>query len=322
VGNTVPGGQPFNVQLPLEPTWAAITPGKLAVAGPAAAAYSSSALDSFVQGSSHASLKTPFQLSVWLTNNASLVLHLNSVSGGSIMTVLVDGAKVFSTNLPNLDGGYTVDEEYNTNFTVALPSGRHLVTITNAGADWFYLDWVQLNQVLPASYAGTWQPSSSAIGLQGAHESLLYIVASGVDFPANATTAALPTQHAQTVTLAHWPAGNFIAEWYDPATANYLGLTQSSATNNSLTLTPPDFTEDLAAIVYPPPQLAPLNFSATNGFEFQLDSETGGNYFIEQSTNLVSWAPLRNVTNTGGQIVLTNAPRGAGPAFFRAGKGN
>jgi hypothetical protein len=321
VGNPLPGGQPIDVQLPLDGNWGDMTSGQVAVPGPQATYYSASALDSFVQGIYHPDLKTPFQLSAWFTNNASLVMHLNSVSDNSIMVVLVDGNTVFSTNLPNLDGTYNVNEEYNTNFTVNLPSGYHLITITNTGGDWFYLDWVQLNQVLPAAYSGNWQPSPDAIGLSGPRESLLYVVAPGVSFPANATTVTLPVQHAQTITLTNWPAGNFIAEWYDPATAASLGLTQANTTNNNLVLSMPDFTEDLAAIVYSPPTLTALNFSSSNGFQFRLDSETGGQYLIQKSSDLLSWTSFLNVTNTDGAIILMDPSSETNSrSFFRAGK--
>lgn len=131
-------------------------------------------------------------MSAWFTNNAQLVMHLNSVSDASIMVVLADNTQLFSTNLPNLDGTYAVDEEYNTNITVNLPAGKHVITITNAGGDWFYLDWVQLNQVLPSTYTGNWQPSQQAIGLRGTHEALLYVVSPNAAFPAGGTTATLP----------------------------------------------------------------------------------------------------------------------------------
>jgi hypothetical protein len=300
-----------------------MTSGRLAVPSPVAVGYSASTLDSFVQGVWHADLKTPFQLSAWLATNASLVMHLNSVSDGSIMVVLVDGLQLFSTNLPNLDGGSSVDEEYNLDIPVNLPSGSHIITITNAGADWFYLDWVQLNQVLPAAYSGNWQPSPDAIGLSGPRESLLYVVAPGVSFPANATNATLAVQHAQTVVLTNWPPGDFVAEWYDPPTAASLGLAQANTADGGLVLTMPDFAEDLAAIVYPPPRLTPLGFSSTNGFQFRLDSETGGRYLIQESSNLVNWVPFLNFTNTTGTSVLAVPSGETSPqSFFRAVKVN
>jgi len=321
VGNTLAGGQPINVQLPLDGNWGDLTAGKLAVPGPAATGNSAETLESFVQGRDHPELRTPMQLSAWFTNGASLVMHLNSVSDGAIMTALVDGAKVYSTNLPNLDGTYNVNEEYNMDFTVSIPSGKHLVTITNTGADWFYLDWIQLNQVLPAAYAGNWQAQPASIGLRGPKESLLYIVAPGASYPANAMTATLPPQQGQTVMLTNWPAGSYFAEWYDPATANYLGRNEGTTTNGGLTLMMPDFTDDIVAVVYPPPQLGMPLFSATNGFEFELNSETGGNYTIEESTNLLNWKPAQNISNASGSLVVTNGadvtPSGH---FYRAAK--
>jgi hypothetical protein len=250
-------------------------------------------------------------------------MHLNSVSDGSIMAVRVDGATFFSTNLPNLDGAYNVNEEYNLDIPVSLPAGLHSIAITNTGNDWFYLDWVRLEQVLPATYTGGWASSAEAIGLQGPRESLLYVVAPGVSFPANATTATLPTQHAETVTVTNWPAGSFIAEWYDPATAASLGSSQATTRNGSLVLALPDYTEDVAAIVHPPPRFTPVGLSSTFGFQFGLDSETGGHYLIQRSFDLVSWLPFLDLTNTTGTILVADPSAGTNAqSFFRASAGN
>lgn len=221
------------------------------------------------------------------------------------MAVLVDGALKFSTNLPNLDGATTVSGEYNLNIPVSVPAGKHLVEITNMGSDWFYLDWVQLNQVLPSSYAGNWQPSPAAIGLKGQHESLLYVVAPWVSFPASATNAVLPAQQNQVVALLQWPAGTFIAEWHDPATAAVLGSTQSATTNGLLTLPLPSFTEDLAGIIYAPPLLSVTGMSVTNGFQFRLESRTGARCLIQRSTDLLIWTPFLSVTNATGSMLLS-----------------
>jgi len=264
-------------------------------------------------------LKTPFQLSAWFANNAQLVMHLNSVSDGSIMVVLADNTQLFRTNLPNLDGTYAVNEEYNTNISVNLPAGKHIITITNAGNDWFYLDWVQLNQVLPATYPANWQPSPEAIGLRGPYESLLYVVSPNAAFPAGGTNATLPLQHGQMVIMTNWPAGNFFAEWYDPASAAFLGMTEAATTNGSLTLPLPDFSEDLAGVVYPPPTLAALGMNNPGSFQMRFNSETGGRYSIEKSTNLLNWTTLFAITNDSGSLVLTVPGGDAGPwAFYRA----
>ena len=320
VGDLVPGGQPFDAFLVLNAQWGAMASGQLAVVSPAATGYSAATLDSYVHGTGHPDLRVPFRLSAWLTNNARLVLHLNSVSSGSILVVRVDSTELYRTNLPNLDGGYNLNNEYSLDIPVALPAGKRLIEITNDGIDWFFLDWVRLEQVLPATYPGDWQPSPEAIALRGPRESLLYVVAPGASFPASATNASLPLQQGQTVILTNWPAGGFLAEWYDPATAAQLGLTVATSTNGSLTLPLPGFREDLAAIVYPPPRLTALGFSGSNGFQMRLDSETGGQYWLHKSADLSAWVPLFSVTNASGATVLTVPPDGQPAAFFQARK--
>jgi Domain of unknown function (DUF5060) len=298
------GGQPFNVELLLDNNWGDMVGGQFAIPNPQAAGTSAGVLNSFVHGSSHAELRTPFRLSAWFTNNASLVMHLNSVSWGAILAVRVDGLQQFSTNLPNLDGGTSVDGEYNLAIPVNLPAGKHLVEITNAGSDWFYLDWVDLNEVLPSAYAGGWQPSVAAIGLQGARETLLYIVAPWVSFPAGATNASLPLQQTQTVCLADWPGGDFIAEWHDPPTGALIAYSRATTTNRVLTVPLPDFREDLAGIVYRPPILRVAGISAGNGLQLRLESRTGGRCVMEQSTDLAAWTAFLTVTNTTGTLIL------------------
>ena len=185
--------------------------------------------------------------------------------------------------------------------------------------DWFYLDWIRLENVLPAEYNPTWAPSPEAIGLRGSHESLLYVVSPGVSFPAGATNASLPLQHGQSITLTNWPVGQFYADWYDPATGTNVAKTQSTTTNNILSLPLPDFREDLAGIMYSPPVLCAVGLDAGNAFRFQLDSETGGRYQIENSTNLTDWTAFLSITNTSGNLLLSDPSSSSQPRnFFRA----
>ncbi len=72
------------------------------------------------------------------------------------MNVRVDGASVFTQNVPQLDGSYDVNNEYNRDYIVNIIPGKHLIEIRNAGADWFYLDWIRLESVQPATYSGNW----------------------------------------------------------------------------------------------------------------------------------------------------------------------
>lgn len=317
VGEPVPGGQPFDVTLVPGSNWGVRPSGRLAVTSLQSARYAGTSLNSFMQGAWQPALQAPFALNAWFTNNAQAVIHLNSVSVSANLTVLLDGSPLYSTNLPNIDGLNDVNNEYNLDIPLNLPAGKHLIEITNTANGWVYLDWVRLEQVLPSTYTNNWQPSPAAIGLRGPHESLLYVVAPWVSFSGSSTNAVLPLQHGQSVTLTNWPPGKFLADWYDPLTGTNAGHTQAVTTNGSLTLQLPDFSEDLAGVVHPPPTLTALSVAPSGGFEFRLDSETGGNYLIQKSTNLFTWQDFEPVTNDTGTLLLFD-PVTSPEAFFRA----
>ena len=109
--------------------------------------------------------------------------------------------------------------------------------------------------------------------------------------------------------------------WYDPASGTSLGLTKAVNTNGSLVLPLPDFTEDLAGVLYAPPTLTAVAL-ATNAVQLRLDSETSGRYTLEQSSDLFSWSPLANVTNLLGTMILTEPFSDNTRLFFRAAKAN
>ncbi len=318
VGDAVTGA-PFGITLPLSTSWGTLLSGKLAVPDATASSIAASALNSFVHGTSHAELRIPFQLNAWFTNNARLVLHVNSVSWNSILAVRCDGAELYRTNFPNLDDGWSVTNEYNLDITVNIPPGKRVIEIVNLGSDWFYLDWVRLEQVIPAHYANGWQPPCEPIGLGGPREALVYVVAPGTAFPGNATNANLPIQTGQSVTLTNWPAGEYVVRWYDPSTGSAVGYTRGSTTNAALMLQLPDFSSDLAGILYGPPKLASPRADIDGSFSFRLQSETGGGYDIEASTNLTEWVRFGALTNTtGSQVVIDTNPVRSAAKYFRA----
>jgi hypothetical protein len=321
VDNLIPGGQPFTVTLVPNGVWEGMPAGGLAVPNPQAASYAGANLNSFLLGAWFPTNIVPFALDAWFTNNARVVIHINSVSDSSALAVRLDGSLLLSTNLPNLNGTGTnlLNESYNLDLPLNLPAGKHLIQLSNTSYGWIYLDWVRLEQVLPSTYSSNWLPQPAAIGLQGPHESLLYVIAPGVSFAGSDTNAVLPLQQGNTVTLSNWPSGKFYAEWYDPATGTNAGYTQAVTTDGTLTLPLPNFSADLAGIVYPPPTLTPMGIDGSGAFGFRLNSETGGIYAIDQSADLVNWTTMISVTNVTGTMNVSNLPvKSSARMFFRA----
>ncbi len=320
VGDPIPNGAPFNVTLPLDGNWGSKLKGQLAVANADVGGQSAGELNSFVHGTAHPDLKVPFRLDAWLTNNARLVMHLNSVSSGAVMSVLVDGKEVFRRSLPNKDGTWQVNNEYNEDIPVDLAAGRHGIEVRNVGGDWFYLDWVRLENVLPATYANGWRPSPIAVGLRGEHATLLYVVNPGVSFPANATNAVIAPYRNEPVRIEGLPAGRYRAIWSDPKTAAKLGETSGTSDGTVLTLTLPAFTEDLAGRVerigdfsFQSPRVEPGGqFTAT------IQGEPGQSCVIEATEDFANWQPLVALTNESGTVPFQESTAGHDRRFYRS----
>lgn len=291
VGEPIPGGQPFTATLMLNAQWGPKLAGQMALTSPLSASLAGSVLNSFVHGTSHSDLRNPFRVEAWLGTDAWLTLHVNSVSAQAVMVVLRDGVEVYRKSLPNLDGGYNVNNEYNQDFTVALPAGKHLIEIKNAGGDWFYLDWVKLENVLPSEYEGGWKPAPVALGMQGEGEALIYVVNPEANFPAGATNAAIGPLRNGVLTIKNLPAGRYAAFWYQAATAQKAGETSGMSDGTQLVLPLPEFSEDLAghilrarAITFQSPQRPSQDL-----FRANLAGEAGRHYLIEASGDLKEW---------------------------------
>lgn len=320
VGDPRPGAAPFAVILPLDSNWGAQLTGRLAVAEPDAASLSAGRLNAFVHGTAHPDLRRPFMLDAWLTNGARLVLHLNSVSGGAVLTVRVDGQEVFRRSLPNRDGQWQVNGEYHEEIPVDLPAGHRLIEVRNAGNDWFYLDWVRLENVLPSTYAGGWQPSPLAVGLRREHQALAYVVNPRASWPAGATNAALEPWSGGPLKLRGLPAGRYRAEWFDPASARRVAETAGASDGSVLALPLPEFREDLAGRIVPAEALtwlAPRR--ATDGtFVATLRGAPHQTYAVETSADLLGWEVGTHLTATGGALEVRDPAADRLARFDRA----
>lgn len=321
VGEPQPGAAPFTVTLPLDPGWGAKLKGQLAVPDTDAASQSAAVLNAFVHGTAHPDLKTPFQLDAWFTNDARLVLHVNSVSDGAALAVYVDGRQTFRRSLPNKDGLWVVNNEYNEDFAVDLPAGRHRIEVRNAGGDWFYLDWVRLENVLPAGYAGGWQPSPVAAGLRRERHGLVYVVSPRASWPANATNAVLEPWSGGVVVLRDLPAGRYRAVWFAPRTAQRVGETVGTSDGTNLPLPLPSFTEDLAGRVEPVTEfgLHRPRLGTDGSFGADLVGAPGRTYAVEVSPDLRAWQDWTRLSVPTNRAVELRDPTETQPArFYRA----
>ncbi|MDX1933791.1 MAG: cellulase family glycosylhydrolase [Capsulimonadales bacterium] len=245
LGERVAGAR-FDVTLVPDGGWGTPVPGTLPITAPDSAPLAGTRLNRFIHGTTHPDLRRPCRLSAWWDNNARLVMHLNSVADGAVLEVLVDGKSVFTRDLPNKDGQYTVVGEYDEDISVDLPAGRHEVEIRNAGRDWFHLDRITAVGVLPAEARTT----PIAVGMTGNRAAAVYVLNPLIEFPANATLVNVAPVRGSVLILPGLAEGRYQASW-GRTKDKWVGPTTGARTKDGLLVLPvPDFTEDLIGWIW------------------------------------------------------------------------
>jgi hypothetical protein len=289
VGEQIPNAAPFTATLALNGQWGFKSSGAVALVNAQAADNAPAVLGAFFHNTAHPELKNPCNISAWIGANGRMIMHLNSVSQGAIINVRVDGTSIFTQSVPNLDGGYAVNNEYNRDYTINLAPGKHLIAIRNTGSDWFYLDWVRLENVQPSAYLGDWTPSPVAVGVQQSTESTLYVLNPAANFPANATVSTIPALSNAVIRLTNWPSGTFNAIWYDAKTFAPLGGSSATATNKLLQLSLPEFREDMVGRVIPRNRISEIQIAPPGILNLTLSNPAPAHSVLQSTKDFSNW---------------------------------
>ncbi len=244
--------QPFDAQLTLDSTWAGQAIGEVYCNDRATTQMQGGRLNCFVHGRSHADLKRPFRIHAHFNQGSTAVLHLNSVSNGAVLRVVCDGQTLLERALPNLDGKWEVNNEYNEDIPVAIPAGDHLLEVLNSGDDWFYLDWVKLTNLQP-SVPSADGPIVRAFAVGNGTTALLYVLDGSYDWPAGATDATITPLSGAKPKLLGLPDGAYLAVFYSPTSGSVVGRRQLDSSGGVAPIPTPTFDMDLAAKITPVP---------------------------------------------------------------------
>ncbi|MFA5257372.1 MAG: DUF5060 domain-containing protein [Opitutales bacterium] len=247
LGEPVAGAEPFSADIALNDFRRIALGCEAAIASPLAAARASEALQTYVRAPGDP-LCRPMRMHVLAGKGAVLSAKADSVAGDAEMVVRVDGAELFRTAVPRTGDLSAISSPVDESFSIPLPEGRHVVEITNEGADWIHLKSLRIANLLPTAFAGGWTFKPEILGLLGPDRAVIYIVSPDAVYPANALTYNPPPVKGAKLRFAGLKGGEYSVRWFDTATGDLVADCRASV-DGEATLDVPDFNDDLVAVV-------------------------------------------------------------------------
>ena len=239
--------KPFDEPIVLQDQWGGAPRGAVVIN--AAGDGGNSSLNGFVHGTEKPDLQRPFRILAQLGEGAKLVLHLNSVSNGPILRVRQNGRELLRRELPNKDGGYERNKEYDEDIAIPLQAGRAEIEVDNVGADWLFLDWARLDGALPT------QLTNDQIGLEthlmsDNRKYLLWLIDNRFVWPRGAVSDDQMVKGA-TANVPNIKNGNYQIRWWNTKNGKEMSRATAKVADGTLRLPVVDFTGDVAAVLEP-----------------------------------------------------------------------
>ncbi|MCB1104099.1 MAG: DUF5060 domain-containing protein [Opitutaceae bacterium] len=223
--------------------------GRLALSGPLAAARAFESLSAYVLGTGWGDKRQSLTFEGWWDEDAAVRFHFHLAEGSPDLAVMIDGREVARLPLEAPAGAARGQRPIDRELAVTIPAGRHEISLVNHGTLWARVDRCEVRGLRPTD-AGEWT-GPETIALRGPDRAILYTVSPWMVYPAGATAATGPVVPGRAYDLMEWPAGDFQVTWYDPATGSALHSTRATTRDGVLTVRPPNFTEDIVAVVLP-----------------------------------------------------------------------
>ena len=137
--------------------------------------------------------------------------------------------------------------DYDRDYTVAVPAGKHVVTISNAEGDWLSLRGGRVT-----GYRSSRYPFVRLVGLQSDNMALVWLQDKHSTWKAVLDKVPLQEMADLRVTLPSLPAGEYQVDWWNTYTGEIFQQAKAAADGSGLLLPVPRFTGDVAAVIRRP----------------------------------------------------------------------
>ncbi|MEJ5250384.1 MAG: DUF5060 domain-containing protein [Chthonomonadetes bacterium] len=192
----------------------------------------------------HRDKHNPVTFQTDLPHPTRLRIFVTGVSGhgGAHLIVERDGTRVLDRDMPDPDDTRVTDtlNQYNGEYIVEIPAGRHTTVVRNIGNDWVFVSYILEKAVKQT------EPPLRLFGLRGRKTCLLYIQHTGYTWYQVNVAKRPPEPVAPTVLRIPCEPGRYEVQFWNTVEGKVTSTMQVTADGNELKLELPRISTDIA----------------------------------------------------------------------------
>ncbi len=193
----------------------------------------------------HLDLHNPLTLDVNLPHATTLHVYVRGVSGfgGAHLVISIDGKTAVDKDMPNPASNtkHETMTQYDGEYMVDIPLGKHRLVVENIGTDWMLVGYV-----LDKAEKRT-SPDLRLFGLRGKNVSLLWVQNSlNTWYRVSELKKPTPTQSPALLKIPEWPAGKYRVRLWDTYAGKETGTKDVTVGASGLQIELPGIEKDIA----------------------------------------------------------------------------
>lgn len=209
----------------------------------------------YLHGAFNEHLRIEPEFNVDFPAYGKLIISIGMVSQGAVIHIFIDGNEALKQEFPAGPGEGPWQRSlfrkdagvyqcvYNTDISVNVPKGKHVIKLSNTGRD-----WIGIKKIIFTNYSSSRYADARALGLLAGDKILVWIQNKKFAWQKN-NGVEYPEIKNASLKISGVKNGPYKIEWWDTFKGEACGSCAASAKDNILTIKIPVFSKDTACII-------------------------------------------------------------------------
>lgn len=214
-------------------------------------------LNKYLHGALKKDIRIEPVINVNYPENGKFIIHIDMVSEEANLIITMDGKEVLDKPFPTGQGEgpwkrslYRIDHKiyqcvYDTSVEIDIPKGEHSIKLSNTGKDWMSIKKISLTNYRTGGFANV-----RAFGIFTGKDFIIWMQNREYNWQNNRKGIKSSVVKNASINIPGIKSGKYTIEWWDTFSGKVIKINTVSAKPGGLIINIPDFSKDIACIIY------------------------------------------------------------------------